>query len=348
MNAQTETSLPALVAQLPPPGVFKAEMRKDLDAVLAQIEEKARIANPDTSTEEGRQEIRSTAYKVARTKTALDEVGKALAAEIKAELDDVNAGRKRATEFLDRLKDQIRLPLDQWEHEENRRVADLQARVARLEVEVSALLFAPVSRIEAVLAQVRAVDTDNGTWGEFKLKAEAAKLNSIEKLEALLDQARKREAQEAELAALRKAQAERQAAEAALAAKREAEAKAAEDDGLAAVHPTSAPATEGPTLRSAVGAINFDADVAAAVPAHLHRGLADYIARGVNPGGFLLAVLQNDLRAAVFKAGDDIRIQDLRALTKFLTWSAPAECFGTAEKVRAWRDRFPANEETSA
>lgn len=345
MNVQTETALPALVAELPPPDVFKKEKRTDLDKVLAEIEAKATIANPDTSTEEGRQEIRSAAYKVARTKTALDDVGKAFAADIKAELDDVNAGRKRATEFLDRLKDQIRSPLDTWEHEEKRRKADLEARVARLDVEVSALLFAPSARIAEVLAQVRGVEIDE-TWAEYKLKALAARDHSVAKLETLLEQATTREAQEAELAELRKAQAQRQNAEAALAAKREAEANESKAEEPKP-EPRGIPAEE-TSLREAVGSVSFDPDVAAAVPLHLHRGLADFIAHGITPGSFLLAVLRNDLAAAVFAAGDDIGIVELRALVKFLKWSAPAECWGTPARVNAWIERFAEKPEVRA
>ena len=47
-----------------------------LDSILARIEADARALVPDVGTVKGRKEIASTAAKVARSKTYLDDLGK--------------------------------------------------------------------------------------------------------------------------------------------------------------------------------------------------------------------------------------------------------------------------------
>ena len=55
-----------------------------VDKIIGQIEAEVRAVKTDISTKAGREAIGSLAYKVARSKTALDDMGKALAADWKA------------------------------------------------------------------------------------------------------------------------------------------------------------------------------------------------------------------------------------------------------------------------
>lgn len=71
------------------------------------------------------------------------------------------------------------------------------------------------------------------------------------------------------------------------------------------------------------------------VPEHLRHGLAFYLAHHIQPGHFLIAVLQNDLIGAIGR-GDDNSIAGLKALVVFLYNGAPATAFGTPEKVDQW------------
>lgn len=54
-----------------------------LDPFLQKIREEIDGFVPDVTTRKGREAIASIAYKVARSKTALDNVGKELVAELK-------------------------------------------------------------------------------------------------------------------------------------------------------------------------------------------------------------------------------------------------------------------------
>lgn len=71
------------------------------------------------------------------------------------------------------------------------------------------------------------------------------------------------------------------------------------------------------------------------IPDHLRGGLVRYFADGILPGGFLQAVLCNDLREAVLRANPGTE-HALRPLIAFLTHYAPHTAWGTCDKVLAW------------
>jgi len=71
------------------------------------------------------------------------------------------------------------------------------------------------------------------------------------------------------------------------------------------------------------------------VPQHLRDGLVRYVADGILPGGFLQAVLANDLKWAVHRA-DPRSLATLPLLVWFLTDHAPSNAWGSREKVLAW------------
>ena len=73
----------------------------------------------------------------------------------------------------------------------------------------------------------------------------------------------------------------------------------------------------------------------AMVPEHLRNGLRLYIEQGVKPGSFLMGVLENDLRNAIFK-GDTDSLAGLRPLVLFLHNYAPGECHGNPTRVANW------------
>ena len=99
-----------------------------LDALLARIAEEARSLVPDPSTKKGRDAIAANAYKVARSRTYLEDIGKTYAAEIKELPKRVDAERKRVRDILQALQDEVRAPLTAWERAE----AALQAEADAL------------------------------------------------------------------------------------------------------------------------------------------------------------------------------------------------------------------------
>lgn len=94
--------------------------KEQLDPIIEAIEKEARSLVPDLSTRKGRDAIASMAHKVARSKTYIDNAGKDLVAELKALPKQIDESRRIVRERLDALKDEVRLPLTEWEAEQER------------------------------------------------------------------------------------------------------------------------------------------------------------------------------------------------------------------------------------
>ena len=88
---------------------------EELDPLLQKIAAEARSFVPDTSTKKGRDAIASLAHKVAKSKTALDDIGKNLTVDWKARAKIVDVERKKLRDFLDALKAEVRKPLTEFE-----------------------------------------------------------------------------------------------------------------------------------------------------------------------------------------------------------------------------------------
>lgn len=71
------------------------------------------------------------------------------------------------------------------------------------------------------------------------------------------------------------------------------------------------------------------------IPPHMLDGLNSYIMTGRPVGGFLTAVLNNDLMQAMDRADEHNRA-NIAAYTGYLYNEAPPQCFGSPEKVKAW------------
>lgn len=180
---------------------------------------------PDTSTQAGRKEIASMAYKVARTKTYLDDMGKELVAKYKAVPKKIDANRKLIRDELDALRDEVREPLDRYEAEEAERIAALRNRMEVFDhAERMGALDGSIElrkRIESLESIV--IDE---SWQEMTAQAGVSKDAALIHLRAALDAAIDREAKEAELAALREREREREQKDREEAAARQAAEKA--------------------------------------------------------------------------------------------------------------------------
>ena len=96
-----------------------------LQPLLNEIEKEVSGIVPDISTKKGRDEVKSLAFKVVRSKTAIDAQGKKLVDHINLEMKNftdkkalINASRKESNAFLKDLSEKIRLPLTEYEEQE--------------------------------------------------------------------------------------------------------------------------------------------------------------------------------------------------------------------------------------
>jgi hypothetical protein len=71
------------------------------------------------------------------------------------------------------------------------------------------------------------------------------------------------------------------------------------------------------------------------LPEHTAYSLAVFVTTGSLPGGFLRAVLKNDLMEAVAQA-DSENLAALKDICLFIHNHIPADCHGSLENVNTW------------
>lgn len=204
-----------------------------LDPYLAKIKEEIDSFVPDVTTKKGRDAIASIAHKVARSKTALDNIGKELVAELKDVPKKIDAERKRMRDTLDQWKDDVRKPLTDWEEAEKARVAMHQNNIETIREAVIGAQTEPSSALQARISELQAMVID-ATWQEFEEEASLAKYETLESLRDAVAKRQAYEAEQAELARLRAEAAEREQKEREERIAREAEERAKQQAEAAA------------------------------------------------------------------------------------------------------------------
>ena len=71
------------------------------------------------------------------------------------------------------------------------------------------------------------------------------------------------------------------------------------------------------------------------VPEHTHEALMNYFNHCWEPGSFLMAVLQNDLMQASFRA-DHINRSKIPEIAAWIYHNAPRGSWGSEEVIRGW------------
>jgi chromosome segregation ATPase len=211
--APEATQEPSTALALPDTPILVAAFSapEKMEAILTRIETEVRAVAPDLSTVTSRKAIASLAFKVARSKTALDDIGKDITEDARKQIDAVNAKRRDIRDRLDALKNEVRAPLDEWEAAEEARVADLEDRLKDFTDDLPTADMASEA-IATVLGEIKAIPVD-ATWAEFEQRAAEAKTNAVQMLTERLAIAQQREAERAELERLRAEAAAREAAE---------------------------------------------------------------------------------------------------------------------------------------
>lgn len=71
------------------------------------------------------------------------------------------------------------------------------------------------------------------------------------------------------------------------------------------------------------------------IPESTLGGLERYIAEGCPTGGFLEAVLENDMLGA-YQRADEFNTAAMGEIVKWLYNNAPGDCWGSRKRVAAW------------
>jgi hypothetical protein len=199
------------IEAMSPAKLFKP---KFMPTLLKAIELEVTAEVPDVETPEGRDAIKSLAYKVARSKTTIDDLGKKHVAGIKAEATAIDEIRKLSRDFLDNLKATVRTPLTTWEDAEQKRIDKILGKVNNLRDLGETLddnnVLQTAAELAESLATLRAIKITK-IYGEYQDEAINAKNASIVQLtEAIpLAEVREREAEDARLYAEQQAENQR-------------------------------------------------------------------------------------------------------------------------------------------
>lgn len=212
-----------------------------IDRLITDIRQKATSVVGDVNTVKGRGVYISMASTVRRTKTVIDDAGKALVAEMKKRPALVDASRKKVRDALDELAVDIRRPATEWEEAKARVEAEelakkeAEALAARLDVDHEmALLMNDAFDREQAEKKAEAERQRIAREEEIKRQAEEkAKREAAEQAQREIDDAASRERE----ALLAKERAEREKKEAAEKAERDriAAEQKAEADKQAAI-----------------------------------------------------------------------------------------------------------------
>jgi colicin import membrane protein len=197
------------IDQLNPADVFVTD---GLDTILTKIETECRAVVLDATTEEGREQIKSLAYKIARSKTAVDNHGKTLVEDWKKKAKEIDAVRNTAWDRLEALQKEIRKPVDEFEAAEEKRVKEHNDALALLRsFEDGAVAHQTVQSVEDAIKSVGEVMQRD--WQEFAKIADEAGEDTLKALQAKLAERQKYVADQAELERLRKEKEDRDQAD---------------------------------------------------------------------------------------------------------------------------------------
>lgn len=181
-----------------------------LDQVRAKVDEFKKVL-PDLKTRKGREAYASMAHSIAKSKTALEAVGKEISAKQKEIPKLIDAERKRVWDTLEAWQKEVRKPLDDWQAAEDARVAkhsdeiDAIKALARFEESPTA------AHVAQIIGDLELLALDD-SWEEFLAEAAQVKDQTLIKLRALHTERARYETEQAELVRLRteaEAQAQR-------------------------------------------------------------------------------------------------------------------------------------------
>lgn len=158
-----------------------------LDAYLEQIRQ-AVSEVPDLSTKKGRDRVASLAAQVSRSKTAIEKPGREYLKRLKEAVRPAEAEIKRFVDACDALRDATRLPLTEWEAEQERLKAE---EAARIKAEEDRKQFEADHEIALLMND--AFDRD---LAEKKAEAERQRIAHEEELKRQAAEQARREAEE--------------------------------------------------------------------------------------------------------------------------------------------------------
>ncbi len=229
------TAIAVIVSQTP---VVVLTDQKTRDEFYAHVQAEVDAFEPDLTTEKGRKAIASLAYKIARTKTAIDDAGKKLNEESRAKINAVDAERRAVREHFDALSAKVRQPLTEWEEAEEKRVEFIDNMLAMFRSARVVEMGETASSIRERGTEIFNTALDVDVFQDRLDEAQREKDETVGVLKSAMDRAVVAEKEAEELARLRaeneaREQAEREKAEAERIERERVEAEKRAEDARA-------------------------------------------------------------------------------------------------------------------
>lgn len=194
------------------PGIVLLDSEK-FDAFYAKMKAETDKLVPDVSTAKGRDEIRSMAARVTRSKTAIDKARLGLTAEWRENVKKANEAGKLIEERLQSLADEVRQPLTEWEETEKARIATIDGMIAELKAHARVDSLDSAGMVRERGTQVWGLSFDPEVYQDRLDETEQVKSETVATLRAALVRMEREEADRAELERLRAEAAEREEAD---------------------------------------------------------------------------------------------------------------------------------------
>lgn len=164
---------------------------------------------PDLTTRKGRERIASLAAQVSRHKTAVEKPGREYLKRLKEMPKVVEAELREFVNEMDALRDRVRKPLNDWQAAEDARVEKHNSMIRHIEDCGLGLIGGQPQPFALLFRELEEKIIVDEKFEEFEAEAHRAKATALAKLQASFDEHQKLEAEQAELARLRREAEER-------------------------------------------------------------------------------------------------------------------------------------------
>lgn len=179
-------------------------LQQFIDLVKGEVEGEV----PDLKTRKGRERIASLAAKVSKSKTAVEKPGRDYLRRLKEMPKVVEAELREFVTKMDALRDETRRPLTEWEAAEDARIDRHNDRLNWLKTLTDDLGELSSLHIKGLISEAEGMQL-GAHWEEFEAEAANAKDKVLSTLRAALQKREQFEAEQAELARLRREADER-------------------------------------------------------------------------------------------------------------------------------------------
>ncbi len=205
MSAEQKLIAIEEISEANAPAIYVAGgLQQFIDLVKAEVDGEV----PDLTTRKGRERIASLAAKVSKSKTAVEKPGRDYLRRLKEMPKVVEAELRDFVTKMDALRDETRRPLTEWEAAEDARIDRHNDRLNWLKTLADDLGELNSLQLKGLIAEAEGMQL-GAHWEEFEAEAANTKDKVLTTLRAALQKREQFEAEQVELARLRREAEER-------------------------------------------------------------------------------------------------------------------------------------------